>query len=158
KALAWTGAIAIAMVMLYAMAHVTVTTGSTPAPTPLPTPTPAPDPFAPARWAVANVAGISLLLAVGIRLPSWLSPPGPRGSRHPMADGRAPLNHPLAMRYWNVRELEARRGWLPESFTYSPHMRNDVIDAEPAPPPPPHIPTLSLEDLMRSPGVTYGVD
>jgi len=65
--------------------------------TPTPTVTPVPDPFAPVRWAAANVAVIALLLAIGIGVPVG-----------------------IALHAW-------RRGWLPESFTYAPHHRNDPV-------------------------------
>jgi len=75
-----------------------------------------------------------------------------------MQDGRAPLNHPLAVRYYEVRALEARRGWLPSSFTYSPHIRNDPAALEPAPAPAAALPAVSWEDMLRRNGVTYGQD
>ncbi len=111
--------------------------------------------------AVAHLVLVAWLLALAI-LPIGalvgIALHGRWVSRHPTSDGRAPLNHPLAARWYDWKELEARRGWLPQSFTYSPHLRNDAPDLEQVLPPAPNLPSLSLEDLLRGPGVTYGQD
>jgi hypothetical protein len=64
----------------------------------------------------------------------------------------------LSHRLYDVKMVEGRRGHLPANFTYSPHTRSEtpVLDAEPLPAP--DFPSLSLEDLLRGPGVTYGQD
>ncbi len=104
-----------------------------------------------ASWLVA-LAVLPLGVLVGVALHGrWVS-------RHPTSDGRAPLDHPLAVRYYDVKALEARRGWLPASFTYSPHLRNEAPVLEPEALAAPNLPSLSLEDLLSGPGVTYGQD
>ncbi len=138
--------------------------GPTVAPTPLrqvsiapaDPPTPAPDPFAPARWAAANVAVIALMLAIGLGVPLGIA-------LHAWHRGRlAELDHPplrrpeFVHRAYDVKSLEARRGWLPESFTYSPHMRNDVAEVEEEPTP--ALPLSgSIDDLLsHGRGLAYG--
>jgi hypothetical protein len=111
--------------------------------------------------ATAHGAIIAWLVAIGI-LPLFAMIGFALHARH-----RARLlehDHPplrdreLAHRLYDVKSLEARRGWLPESLTYSPHTRNeagDLVEDEEAAP---HFPSLSLDDLLRGPGVTYGTD
>jgi hypothetical protein len=74
-----------------------------------------------------------------------------------------PDNPPLRDResvqaVYAVRMVEGRRGHLPSSLTYSPHLRTEspVLDAESLPAA--NIPNLSLEDVLRGPGLTYGTD
>lgn len=127
-----------------------------PTPTSLPTPPPAPDPFAPARWAAANVAVIALMLAIGIGVPVGIA-------LHAWHRGRlVELDHPplrqpqFVNRAFDVKALEARRGWLPESFTYSPHMRNDA-PVEPEAPMPALSAPGSIEELLsHGRGLAYG--
>jgi hypothetical protein len=100
-------------------------------------------------WIVA-LAMLPFAVYVGIALHGrWVS-------RHPTSDGRAPLNHPLAVRYYDVKALEARRGWLPESFTYSPHTRNEqpVVDPEGPIALPAH--AMTLEQVLGLGGICYG--
>lgn len=124
--------------------------------TPAPTPPPAPDPFAPARWAAANVTLISLLLVLGIGVPLGIALHAHHRSKlleleHPPLRDREAVQALYA-----VKALEARRGWLPESFTYSPHTRNDVPDQEEEAPLELPGPTMSAEEALELPGICYG--
>lgn len=156
------GIVALVVVVWLAAAgaHVTVGTGPSPAPsvaaTPIPTPTPAPDPFAPARWAAANVAVISLILAIGIGVPVGIALHARYRSKL-----LEPLNPPLrdrelAHRLYDVKSLEARRGWLPESFTFSPRYTNREVEVEEAATP--ALPLSgSIDDLLsHGHGLAYG--
>lgn len=155
------GVVALAVVVWLATAGVHVTTGPGPAPsvaaTPVPTPTPTPDPFAFPRWAATNVALIFLLLSIGIGVPVGIALHMRHRSKLLEVNAPPLRDREAVHSIYAVRQLEARRGWLPESFTYSPHLRTDAA-LEPAALPMPNLPNLSLEDLMRGPGVTYGQD
>ena len=68
-----------------------------------------------------------------------------------------PLRQPEFMhRAYDVKALEARRGWLPESFTYSPHLRQDTAEVVEEPPQL-NGPLPSAEALVAMPGLAYGV-
>jgi len=153
----------VAVVVIAAHPSVTVTqtpahtvAAVTPPVTPAPTPTPSPDPFAPARWAAANVAVIALLLAISLGVPVGIA-------LHAWHRGRLlELDHPslrlpeLTQRAYDVKALEARRGWLPESFTYSPHMRNDAAVIEEEEPMALPGPPLTAQEALDMPGIVYG--
>ncbi len=129
--------------------HAVATVASTPTPDP-------PDPFAPARWAAANVALIALMLAIGIGVPVGIA-------LHAWHRGRLlELEHPplrvpeLTHRAYDVKALEARRGWFSESFTYSPHMRNDAAVIEEEEPLALPGPVLTAQQALDMPGIVYG--
>src|SRR5215831_2496131 len=162
RASAWVGAFLLGLVVLVALGGISIHTGApTPAPTPLPTPTPTPtpNPLDTATGITAHGALIAWLVAIGV-LPFFayiaIALHGHWVAKHPMSDGRAPLNHPLAVRYRNVRELEARRGWLPESFTYSRHMRQDTAEVVEEPPVELQGPLLTAQQALDMPGIVYG--
>lgn len=91
------------------------------------------------------------------------------GRRHaslPTSDGRAPLDHELAVRFWDLKEAEAAAGatTVPQRLHYAPRydqrtnvsgppaLAEQVLATTPGPPP-----ILTLEELTRQPGVVYGV-
>jgi hypothetical protein len=149
----------VAVIAIAARPSVTVTqtpAHSVAAVTPAPTPTAPPDPFAPARWAAANVAVIALVLAIGVGVPVGIA-------LHAWHRGRLlELDHPplrrpeFVHRAFDVKALEARRGWLPESFTYSPHMRNDAAVIEEEEPMAMPGPALTAQEALDMPGIVYG--
>src|SRR5262245_48437128 len=133
RASAWVGAFMLAIVVLVALGGITIhTDASAPEPTvastPHSTPTPTPNALDTATGITAHGALIARLVAVGI-LPFFAMVGLALRARH--HSRLVELDHPPLRRpefvgaAYQVKALEARRGWLPEQFTYSPHMRND---------------------------------
>ncbi len=128
----------------------------TPMPSVQPTTTPAPDPFAFPRWAAVNVAVISLMLAIGVGVPVGIA----LHNWH-RAKLLEPLNPPLSdreavHRLYDVKSLEARRGWMPESLTYHYSTRNEPAVLEETPAPALALPG-SVDDLLgHGHGLAYG--
>src|SRR5262249_43560745 len=118
----------------------------------------------PGAWDVAtgvaaHSAAIAWIIAAGI-LPLFAMVGFTLHSRHRarLLEVNAPplKDRELAHRLYDVKALEARRGWLPQSFTYSPHMRNDVLEAEEAPTPALPGPILTAEQALSMEGIVYG--
>ena len=152
----------LAVVVLVALGGITIHTGApTPvvAPTAHPTPTPTPNALDTATGVTAHGALIAWLVAAGI-LPFFALIALALHARHRarlVELDHPPLRRPeFVHRAFDVKSLEARRGWLPESFTYSPHMRNDVAEVEEAPTP--ALPLSgSIEELLsHGRGLAYG--
>lgn len=153
---------AVAVALLASGVHVTTSAPTAAAPvvaTPIPTPVPTPDAFSAPRWMLANGTIMAWLAFLGL-LPFVVLIGIALHARH--RSKLLELDHPplrdreALHRTYDVKTLEARRGWLPESFTYSPHVRNadpEVIDAEPA-----ALPALGGVDelLNHERGVAYG--
>lgn len=129
-----------------------------------PAPPPVSDPFAGARWAALNLAALAWMIALGAlplavlamaALLIW------RRASLPTADGRAPLNHPLAPRFWDKLEAEAnaQATTVPQRLHYAPRWSQQVSGppevvqaAVSAAPPQP----LTLAQVLRLPGLVIG--
>jgi hypothetical protein len=120
-------------------ASIVITTSTlAPAPTPAPRPVPRPSPEAwdVAQAAAGHVAIIGWLAALAV-LPLFpliaIALYGRHRSRLLEPD-RPPLRDREAVHsIYDVRSLEARRGWLPESFTFAPRYTSRELAVEEAP-------------------------
>lgn len=156
----------VAIVLVTAAPHAAAGPTTSPTPSVVPTlahatPVPSPEPLDVATGTMAHVALIGWLVALSI-LPLFALIGIALHARH--RSRLVELDHPplrrpeFVNRAFDVKALEARRGWLPESFTFSPNTRHEAPIVEDAATPalPPHM--LTLDDLLRGPGVTYGTD
>jgi hypothetical protein len=155
----------LAAFLVYSHASVAVTStpahaaaAVTPSP-PAPAPTPAPQGLDVATGVTAHGALIAWLVALAI-LPFFALVELALHARH-----RArllELEHPplrdreLTLRAYDVKALEARRGWLPESFTYPPHMRQHTAELIEEPPAELQGPLLTAQQALDMPGIVYG--
>ena len=134
----------------------------TPTPTMVPHPTPAPPP-APmdettgvlehaALWGwLAALAILPLFALVGIALHA-------RHRARLLDPNMPPLRDREAVaRVYDVRSLEARRGWLPESFTFAPRYTNREVEVEEEAPTPAPPSLGSVDDLLNhGRGLAFG--
>lgn len=171
------GAIMLAIVVLVVIATqkphdshgdvVVSIAAASPAPTPSVAPTvapatprPTPETWDVATGAMAHVAVIGWLVGLAI-LPLFALIGIALHARH--RSRLTELDHPplrrpeFVHRAFDVKSLEARRGWLPESFTYSPHMRNDAVDlVDEEEPAPTLTDLLTVQQALDMPGIVYG--
>jgi hypothetical protein len=154
----------VAVVLVSTGSHATA--GPTPGPTPsvVPmaapaTPQPSPEPLDVATGTMAHVAVIGWLIGL-TALPLFVLIGIALHARH--RSKLLELEHPplrdreAVHRIYDVRSLEARRGWLPESLTYHYSTRNEPaieVDAS-TPALPDHM--LTADQALGIDGIVYG--
>src|SRR5262249_10751291 len=99
---------------------------------------------------------ISLLLAIGVGMPIGIA----LHARH-RSKLLEPLNPPLKDReavqsIYAVKSLEARRGWMPETYSPSLHIRNDPAVEMETPTPALAGPMLTAQQALDMAGIVYG--
>lgn len=168
KAPVWVGVIILLAVVLVVLISTGSHAAAGPTTSPMPsvaataahvTPVPSPEPLDVATGTMAHVALIGWLAALSI-LPLFALIGIALHARH--RSRLVELDHPplrrpeFVNRAFDVKALEARRGWLPESFTYSPHHRNDPVVEEEQPVAALPAASLTAEQMIAMPGLVYG--